>query len=82
MAEGGEQTFVYEQVSSVVLTAFSSLEAVASSSKTLLNHPDVGTVFFSVGFLELLNLDGFSFLTLIDQRHYNSGRFLLTRIVS
>ena len=56
MAEGGEQTSVDEQVSSVVLTASSSLEAVASSSNTLFNHPDVSTVFFPVGFSELLNL--------------------------
>ena len=54
MAEGGEQTSVDEQVSSVVLTASSSLEAVASSSNTLFNHPDVSTVFFSCRFLGII----------------------------
>ena len=46
MAESGEETSVDEQVSSVVLTASSSPEAVASSSNTFFNHPDVSKVFF------------------------------------
>lgn len=40
MAEDGEQTSVDEQVSSVVLTASNSLEAVGSSSNASFNHPD------------------------------------------
>ena len=64
MVDGGKQMSVDEQVSSVVLTASNSLEAVASSSNASFNHPDVSKVFFPLGCSELLlsmNFDSFSY---------------------
>ena len=55
MAElGDEQMSLDEQVHSVISTASNSLEAIASSSNTLLNHPNKSKDFFPTGCSKIL----------------------------